>query len=57
MRLVGVDRPGMGRSSFKLRRRFLDWPDEVAELADRLGLNRFAVVGFSGGGPYAAACA
>jgi len=57
IRLIGVDRPGMGQSSFQTGRRLLDWPDDVAELADSLQLDRFAVVGFSGGGPYALACA
>ena len=57
IRLIGVDRPGLGRSTYKAGRHFLDWPDDVVELADRLHINRFAVVGFSGGGPYALACA
>lgn len=57
IRLIGVDRPGMGRSQPKTGRRLLDWPDDVIELADHLGINRFAVVGISGGGPYALACA
>lgn len=57
IRLIGVDRPGMGLSSFKAGRRLLDWPDDVVELADTLGIDRFSVVGFSGGGPYAVACA
>ncbi len=47
----------MGLSTFKPYRRLLDWPDGVVELADNLPLDRFAVVGFSGGGPYALACA
>jgi pimeloyl-ACP methyl ester carboxylesterase len=57
VRLIGVDRPGMGLSSFKRGRRILDWPDDAAELADSLQIEHFAVVGFSGGGPYALACA
>lgn len=57
VRLIGIDRPGMGLSSFKAGRCLLDWPDDVVELADSLHINRFAVVGFSGGGPYALACA
>lgn len=57
VRLIGVDRPGMGRSSFHPGRRLLDWPDDVIGLADHLGLDRFAVVGVSGGGPHALACA
>lgn len=56
-RLIGIDRPGMGLSSYRRGRRLLDWPDDVAELANQLGLDRFAVVGLSGGGPYALACA
>lgn len=57
VRLIAPDRPGFGRSDFHADRTFADWPDDVAELADALGLDRFAVAGFSGGGPYAAACA
>ena len=57
IRLVTIDRPGMGFSTFKPGRRLLDWPSDVEELADALGIGRFAVIGVSGGGPYAAACA
>jgi pimeloyl-ACP methyl ester carboxylesterase len=56
-RLIILERPGMGLSSFQPGRTLLDWPDDVAEAADLLGLDRFAVVGISGGGPYVAACA
>ena len=57
VRLIGIDRPGMGRSQFQSGRRVVDWPDDVVELADALQIDRFAVVGISGGGPYALACA
>lgn len=57
VRLVCADRPGFGRSTFQAGRRFTDWPKDVAALADELGLERFAVVGHSGGGPHALACA
>ena len=57
VRLIAVDRPGVGRSTPRPHRRLLDWPDDVQALADALGLDRFAVVGFSNGGPHAAACA
>jgi len=57
VRLIGIDRPGWGLSDFKKNRTLLDWPDDVAELADALGIDKFAVEGISGGGPYAAACA
>jgi len=56
-RLIVVDRPGYGRSDFQEDRKLLDWPDDVIQLADALHLDRFTVMGFSGGGAYAAACA
>jgi pimeloyl-ACP methyl ester carboxylesterase len=56
-RVITIDRPGFGLSDFHRGRRLLDWPLDVAQVADQLGIERFAVVGFSGGGPYAAACA
>lgn len=57
VRLIAVDRPGFGLSDFLPKRRFLDWPSDVRELADLLGILRFSVVALSGGGPHAAACA
>ncbi len=57
VRLIGLDRPGIGYSDPKPGYGLLDWPDDVAELADRLGLDRFAMSGLSGGGPFALACA
>jgi pimeloyl-ACP methyl ester carboxylesterase len=56
-RLICVDRPGFGLSTFQPKRRLLDWPDDVARLADALEIGKFAVIGFSAGGPYALACA
>jgi pimeloyl-ACP methyl ester carboxylesterase len=56
-RIIAGDRPGMGLSDVKRRRKLLDWPDDVTELADALQFDRFSVLGYSGGGPYAAACA
>ena len=56
-RIIAVDRPGYGLSDFKRGRKILDWPDDVIELADALQVDRFAVLGISGGGPYAAVCA
>lgn len=56
MRRITVDRPGVGFSDHQRGRTLLDWPDDVSALADALGLNTFAVLGTSGGGPYAAAC-
>ena len=56
VRLVAPERPGFGHSEFQPGRRLLDWPDDVRALADHLGVDGFAVVGFSAGGPHAAAC-
>jgi pimeloyl-ACP methyl ester carboxylesterase len=57
VRLIGVDRPGIGLSDPLPSRSVADWPADVAALADALGIERFAVVGHSVGGAYAAACA
>lgn len=56
VRVIAVDRPGIGGSDFQRRRRVLDWPADVAAVADARGLDRFAVLGFSFGGPYARVC-
>jgi pimeloyl-ACP methyl ester carboxylesterase len=56
-RLIAIDRPGYGLSDSKRNRTIVDWPRDVVEVADALGIARFAVLGVSGGGPYALACA
>jgi pimeloyl-ACP methyl ester carboxylesterase len=56
VRLILVDRPGYGLSDFQPGRTLLDWPSDVAQVADAFALDRFAVFGMSGGGPHAAAC-
>lgn len=56
IRVIAPDRPGIGRSSPQPQRVLLDWPADVAALADHLGLDQYAVLGVSGGGPYALAC-
>jgi pimeloyl-ACP methyl ester carboxylesterase len=57
VRVIAADRPGIGLSSFQKGRRIGDWPADVTSLADALEIGRFAVFGYSGGGPYALACA
>lgn len=57
LRIFGLDRPGFGLSSPQPGRRIIDYPADVSVFAKHVGLNRFAVVGGSGGGPYAIACA
>ena len=57
LRIIAPDRPGFGLSTFQAHRRITDWPADVQALASHLRLSRFAVLGGSGGGPYALACA
>lgn len=57
LRLLAPDRPGVGGSSYQHRRTLGAWPGDVIQLAEHFGLQRFAIVGASGGGPYALACA
>jgi pimeloyl-ACP methyl ester carboxylesterase len=56
LRVVAPDRPGIGLSTFR-RYSIPDYPWLVRSFADALGLERFAVIGVSGGGKYACACA
>jgi pimeloyl-ACP methyl ester carboxylesterase len=57
LRLVCVARPGYLGSDPRPGRRVAEWAEDVAALADELGLERFAVVGLSDGGAHALACA
>ncbi|MSP52970.1 MAG: alpha/beta hydrolase [Gammaproteobacteria bacterium] len=56
-RLIGIDRPGMGLSSFAPKRTILSWPDDVEAIADSLNISKFSIIGHSGGAPFVAACA
>jgi pimeloyl-ACP methyl ester carboxylesterase len=55
VRLIAVDRPGIGLSDAVPSRQVIDWADDVRYLADVLGLSRFGVLGWSAGGAYALA--
>jgi pimeloyl-ACP methyl ester carboxylesterase len=57
VRLIGIDRPGFGRSTHQGGRRYRDWPADVLAIADELGIGRFGIIAYSAGGPYAIACA
>jgi pimeloyl-ACP methyl ester carboxylesterase len=57
IRLVAIDRPGVGLSDPQPKRILLDWPADVSVIADRLGYQQFAILGHSAGAPYVAACA
>ncbi len=56
VRLIVPERPGFGLSDFKRGRSLLDWPADVLELVQHLAIDRFSVVGISGGAPHALAC-
>jgi pimeloyl-ACP methyl ester carboxylesterase len=55
VRLISPDRPGIGLSDPQPGRTVLDWANDVADLFDRIEVDRFAVMGWSMGGQYAAA--
>ncbi|RRS30701.1 MAG: hypothetical protein P794_05865 [Epsilonproteobacteria bacterium (ex Lamellibrachia satsuma)] len=57
IRVIGVDRAGMGLSTFQEDRRIVDFVDDITYLADRLQVDHFSVMGVSAGTPYALACA
>ncbi|KEF41964.1 MAG: hydrolase [Cyanobium sp. CACIAM 14] len=57
LRLVCVDRPGIGQSSPQDPRSFSGWADDITTIADALGVREFGVTGWSEGGPWALAAA
>lgn len=57
IRLIGVDRPGIGSSTPHQYSNVLAFAEDLRVIADTLGINHFAVIGLSGGGPYALATA
>jgi pimeloyl-ACP methyl ester carboxylesterase len=57
IRLIGFDRAGYGGSDPRPGRRVADVAEDVAALADALGIERFVTHGGSGGGPHSLACA
>lgn len=57
LRLICVDRPGMGQSSRQKTRSYAGWADDLVTIADALGHHEFGVTGWSEGGPWALAAA
>ena len=57
VRLITIDRPGYGMSSPHPGRTLLDWVSDYVEWIGLVGLAPCPIVGWSGGGPYALACA
>jgi pimeloyl-ACP methyl ester carboxylesterase len=55
--IIAIDRPGIGRSDAGDLPSIAHWPHLVEHVANSLGLDDFAVAGWSAGGPYALACA
>ncbi len=56
IKIIAVDRPGIGLSDFQKNRKIVDWAEDVSELANELGFMKFGVMGMSSGAPYALAC-
>ncbi|MCX7115291.1 MAG: alpha/beta hydrolase [Gammaproteobacteria bacterium] len=56
-RLIGIDRPGMGLSSFEQKRTILSWAHDIDAFTTELNIQTFSILAHSGGAPYAAACA
>jgi len=57
LRILGVERPGVGWSTPHLYDSFVGWARDVEQIADDLDLEHFGLIGLSGGGPYVLACA
>ena len=57
VRIVGIDRPGVGLSTPHLYQNLLDFMGDLEIALERLGIDRFSTVGLSGGAPYALSAA
>jgi pimeloyl-ACP methyl ester carboxylesterase len=57
LRWISPDKPGYGASDYQRKRSVTGWGDDLATLAGRLGLDRFALAGESGGAPFTLAAA
>ena len=57
LRWISPDKPGYGGSDYQRQRSLTGWADDLAALAGHLGLDRFALAGESGGGPFTLAAA
>ena len=52
LRIIGIDRPGIGSSSPHVYESILDWTGDLEMVADTLGIDRMHLIGLSGGGAY-----
>jgi pimeloyl-ACP methyl ester carboxylesterase len=56
VRIIGVERPGVGASTPHVYRDLRGWAGDVEQVLDTLGVDRVGLIGLSGGGPYVLAC-
>jgi pimeloyl-ACP methyl ester carboxylesterase len=54
--VIAPDRPGTGGSDPHALSQVADWADDATLVLDGLGVDSAALLGISGGGPFAAAC-
>ncbi len=54
---IALERPGFGLSTTLYRRSIIDYPKDVAEFAEKMNITKCSIIGYSGGGPFALACA
>ena len=52
LRIIGVDRPGIGSSTPHLYPQLVDWAGDLELLCDALAIDTLRLIGLSGGGPY-----
>jgi pimeloyl-ACP methyl ester carboxylesterase len=57
LRVLALDRPGLGGSTYQRGRTLQDWVQDVQAFADQLELDGFSLLGYSGGSSFALACA
>ncbi len=57
IRLIGVDRPGIGSSTPHEYPKVIDFAEDLRTIADTLGIDKMEIIGLSGGGPYTLGCA
>ena len=55
--IIALERPGYGISDPISKFKILDWPKIVLEVANKLKIKKFSIIGVSGGAPFALACA
>ncbi|KAK5729845.1 hypothetical protein LTR17_011606 [Elasticomyces elasticus] len=57
IKIIAIDRPGIGLSTPQFQRTVLDHALDIGQVAKHLSIKEYSVMGVSGGGQYALACA